>query len=138
MRLSVLPSFRVGTHHWTRPRFCQSGEPVLLKDIRHPLVRDAVPNSIRLVPPHGVFVTGSNMSGKSTWLRTVGVSAVRAQTISTCLATTYEAPVLKVRSCIGRADDLEAGKSYYLVEVEALLGLVKASLDTSPHLFSSR
>jgi DNA mismatch repair ATPase MutS len=82
-----------------------------------------------------VLVTGSNMSGKSTWLRTVGVSAVLAQTVNTCLATEYEAPVFNVRSCIGRADDLEAGKSYYLVEVEALLGLVRASADASPHLF---
>jgi hypothetical protein len=128
-------SFRAGTDGWTRPRFCQSGAPVVLTDLRHPLVRDAVPNSIRLGPPHGVLVTGSNMSGKSTWLRTVGVSAVLAQTVNTCLATEYEAPVFNVRSCIGRADDLEAGKSYYLVEVEALLALVQASADASPHLF---
>jgi DNA mismatch repair ATPase MutS len=80
-------------------------------------------------------VTGSNMSGKSTWLRAVGVSAVLAQTIDTCLASDYEAPIFDVRSCIGRTDDLLAGKSYYLVEVEALLGLVRASADGTPHLF---
>jgi DNA mismatch repair ATPase MutS len=40
-----------------------------------------------------------------------------------------------VRSCIGRADDLLGGKSYYIVEVEALLELVRASADLPPHLF---
>jgi DNA mismatch repair ATPase MutS len=40
-----------------------------------------------------------------------------------------------VRSCIGRSDDLVAGKSYYLVEVESVLSLVKASERTEPHLF---
>ena len=35
-----------------------------------------------------------------------------AQTINTCLASRYEAPVYVVRSCIGFADDLFAGKSY--------------------------
>jgi DNA mismatch repair ATPase MutS len=40
-----------------------------------------------------------------------------------------------VRSCIGRADDLIAGKSYYLVEVESVLGIVKASDRPDPHLF---
>jgi hypothetical protein len=128
-------SFRAGTDGWTRPRFTQPRTPVRLTDIRHPLVPDAVPNSLRLGPPHGVLVTGSNMSGKSTLLRTVGVSAVLAQTINTCVATDYEAPIFDVRSCIGRADDLLAGKSYYLVEVEALLGLVRASNERAPHLF---
>ncbi len=94
-----------------------------------------MPNSIALAPPHGVLVTGSNMSGKSTFLRTVGVNAVLAQTINTCLARAYDAPVYQVRSCIGRADDLIAGKSYYLVEVESVLALVRASEGAEPHLF---
>ena len=58
-----------------------------------------------------------------------------AQTVHTCLAGEYRAPVFHVRSCIGRADDLLAGKSYYIVEVEALLELVRASCGTAPHLF---
>ena len=128
-------SFRAGTDGWTRPRFAPPGAPIVLSEIRHPLVREAVPNSLQLGPPHGVLVTGSNMSGKSTLLRTVGVSAVLAQTIHTCLATNYEAPVFQVRSCIGRADDLLAGKSYYLVEAEALLALVQASRSRLPYLF---
>ena len=94
-----------------------------------------MPNSIALAPPHGVLVTGSNMSGKSTFLRTVGINVVLAQTLNTCLARAYEAPVYCVRSCIGRSDDLIAGKSYYLVEVESVLALVKASGELSPHLF---
>jgi MutS-like protein len=131
----AIASFRAGTDGWTRPRFTQPCVPVRFSDIRQPLVADAVPNSLQLGPPHGVLVTGSNMSGKSTLLRTVGVSAVLAQTINTCVASEYEAPIFDVRSYIGRADDLLAGKSYYLVEVEALLTLVRASCDRTPHLF---
>jgi DNA mismatch repair ATPase MutS len=106
-----------------------------MADVRHPLVVRAVPNSLVLRPGHGALVTGSNMSGKSTFLRTVGVNAVLAQTINTCLAREYRAPMFEVRSCIGRADDLIAGKSYYLAEVEALLDLVRASGEPRPHLF---
>jgi DNA mismatch repair ATPase MutS len=79
-------------------------------------------------------VTGSNMSGKSTFLRTVGVNAVLAQTIHTCLATEYTAPMFQVRSCIGRSDDLLSGKSYYIVEVESLIRLVQAAQGDAPHL----
>jgi len=82
-----------------------------------------------------VLITGSNMSGKSTFLRTLGVTAVLAQTLNTCLAAEYHAPVFNVRSCIGRSDDLLTGKSYYIVEVESLLGLVAASVESAPHLF---
>ena len=103
--------------------------------LRHPLVASAVPNSITLGPPHGILVTGSNMSGKTTFVRTLGVATVLAQTINTCLATAYDAPVFHVRSCIGRADDLLHGKSYYLVEVEAVMALVEASRSGEPHLF---
>jgi DNA mismatch repair ATPase MutS len=61
-----------------------------LSDIRHPLVADAVPNSLQLGPPHGVLVTGSNMSGKSTLLRTVGVSAVLAHALARAAALDHE------------------------------------------------
>jgi hypothetical protein len=128
-------SYRAGRSDWTRPHFSPPGSPAVLTDIRHPLLVDAVPNTITLRAANGVLVTGSNMSGKSTFLRTVGVTTILAQTINTCLATAYEAPIFKVQSCIGRTDDLLAGKSYYIVEVEALLQLVRSSTEAAPHLF---
>jgi len=129
-------SFRAGRSDWTRPRFLEPGTPAKLIDVRHPLVLDAVPNTISLAPGRGVLITGSNMSGKSTFLRTVGVTAVLAQTLNTCLAAEYQAPVFNVRSCIGRSDDLLTGRSYYIVEVESLLELVSASSTSAgPHLF---
>jgi hypothetical protein len=131
----AIASFRTGTDGWIRPRFTSPEASATFVDLRHLLLEEPVPNSIALAPPHGVLVTGSNMSGKSTFLRTVGVNVVLAQSIDTCLARRYEAPIYNVRSCIGRADDLIAGKSYYLVEVESVLALVKASEETQPHLF---
>ena len=128
-------SYRAGRDDWTTPERVGAEAASEMTDLRHPLVDDAVPNSMRLRPGRGLLITGSNMSGKSTFLRTVGVNAVLAQTIHTCLARHYRAPIFRVRSCIGRADDLVAGKSYYIAEVEALLDLVRASDDTRPHLF---
>ena len=99
-------SYREGAPAWTRPQFGAPGSSAELDQVVHPLLQDAVPNSIGLQSGRGVLVTGSNMSGKSTFLRTVGVNAILAQTIDTCLARTYAAPVFVVRSCIGRSDDL--------------------------------
>lgn len=128
-------SLRAGAEGWVRPRFQPSWNQAVIGGITHPLIADAVPNAITLGPPFGVLVTGSNMSGKSTFLRTVGVTAVMAQSLNTCFATEYRAPVVAVQSCIGRADDLIAGKSYYIVEVEEVLSRVKASTSERPHLF---
>jgi hypothetical protein len=127
--------YRAETRGWTRPIGTAAGNAVVFDGVRHPLVPDAVPATLHLAPPDGVIITGANMSGKTTFLRAIGVNAVLAQTIRTCTAARYEAPAFWVRSCIGRADDPASGKSYYLVEVEAVLGLVEASRSPEPHLF---
>lgn len=120
---------------WTYPLFVSAGEQWHLMDIRHPLVRAAVPNTVRVAPGRGALISGSNMSGKSTFLRTVGVNVVLAQSLHTCLAARYEVPFVEIRSCIGRVDDIMTGKSYYLAEVESVVGLMAAAESTVPHLF---
>ncbi len=59
----------------------------------HPLLTHPVKNSIRA--DRGVLLTGSNASGKSTFLKMVAVNAVLAQTIHTCTAESYHAPVFE-------------------------------------------
>ncbi len=61
-------SYRAGTTGWTRPIFQSRVAGSTMTDLRHPLLVAAVPNSLALAPPHGILVTGSNMSGKSTAL----------------------------------------------------------------------
>ena len=127
-------SYRVGTTGWSRPTLQPQPGRAKMVALRHPLLVGAVPNSIELGPPHGVLVTGSNMSGKSTFLRTIGVNAVLAQSVNTCLAEEYSAPRFIVRSVIGRSDDMIAGKSYYKDEVETVIALVRATRSPFPHL----
>ena len=109
---------------WTRPEFGAPGSHAELVDVVIRWSPTRCRTRIALGPRRGVMITGSNMSGKSTFLRTVGATIVMAQTVNTCLASRYEAPPFIVRSCIGRTDDILAGKSYYIVEVESVLGLV--------------
>jgi hypothetical protein len=128
-------ALRAETSPWCRPVFVSAGSPITMTSARHPLVANAVPNTITLAAGRGLVVTGSNMSGKSTLLRTVGVNIVMAQTLHTSFAAEYSAPQLSVRSCIGRSDDIVSGKSYYMAEVEALLDLVRISARETPHMF---
>jgi MutS domain V len=128
-------SLRAGERDWCLPEFTTPGSPTVLDEVWHPLVEEAVANSVVMTAGRGLIITGSNMSGKSTFLRTVGVTVVLAQTLNTCPAAAYSGPTMNVRSAIGRSDDLTAGKSYYLVEVEAVLELLKVSEKCEPHLF---
>jgi DNA mismatch repair ATPase MutS len=100
----------------------------------HPLLATPVPNDLRL-DGRSWLVTGSNMSGKSTFLRTIGVNALLARTIYTVFATRWEGASVAVRTCIGRADSIVEGKSYYLAEVERVRFLLDESLSPEPRLF---
>ena len=128
-----LASYRDQIVDFVEPEFTYSGPEIEIIDGRHPLIVDAVPNTIKLLRG-GIILTGSNMSGKSTFLRMLGVNALLAQTISTCLATSYKASLLKVLTSISPSDNIMGGKSYYLGEAEALLRIIKSSQDNIPSL----
>jgi len=67
-----------------------------------------------------VLITGSNASGKSTFLKTVAINAILAQTINTCTASAYVANYYEIYSSMALRDDLESNESYYIVEIKSL------------------
>lgn len=99
------------------PVFAKEGG-LTLKEGYHPLIANPVKNSIEA--ERGVLLTGSNASGKSTFLRMVAVNAILAQTIHTCTAEVYQAPFYEVYSSMALRDSLESGESYYMVEIRSL------------------
>jgi DNA mismatch repair ATPase MutS len=119
---------------WSTPEFTEPRKAVHVSDVVHPLLAGAVPNSLA-VEEASVLITGSNMSGKTTFVRALGVSAVLAQTLHTVCATAWRAPRLRVRTSIGRTDSVTDGKSYYLAEAESVLALVRAKETGFQHLF---
>ncbi len=131
--LQAVASFRAGHPEYTEPRFATGSVKYSLTEGYHPLIEDAVANSVS-IKDKSILVTGSNMSGKSTFLRTAGVCALLAQTIYTCPASSYEADFLKVLSSMSKADDLSTGKSFYYLEAERLLALIEAASDEVPSL----
>jgi DNA mismatch repair ATPase MutS len=120
--------------HSTTPEFTEPRKALHVESVVHPLLSDPVPNSLD-IENASVLITGSNMSGKTTFVRAMGVNAVLAQTLHTACATAWCAPMLRVRTSIQRADSVTEGKSYYLAEVEAVRGLVRAKETGEQHLF---
>ncbi|MBW3127404.1 MutS-related protein [Hymenobacter profundi] len=125
----AVASFRQ-RHATCVPHFGPSTEGVQLQGGYHPLVPGCVPNDLTLTE-FGVLLTGSNMAGKTTFMRTLGINALLAQTIATCPATAYRAPFCRVLTSLNLADSLSTGKSYYLVEAETMRQLLLAC-DAAP------
>lgn len=84
----------------------------------HPLIENPVANSISA--GKSVLITGSNASGKSTFLKTVAIGSIFAQTIHTCPAGCYRGAMFRVVSSMTLKDDVQGGESYYMVEIRAL------------------
>lgn len=129
-----IAAWRRSLPSWSNPQFTAARKAIVFENLVHPLVFQAVPNSLR-VDDVGVLITGSNMSGKTTFIRALGVSAILAQTVHTTCAAVWRAPVLRVRTSIGRADSVLDGKSYYLAEAESVRALVRATGGGQQHLF---
>lgn len=89
-----------------------------VEELYHPFLENPVKNSLSV--SRGVLLTGSNASGKSTFLRAVATAALLSQTIHTCPAACYEAPFFRVFSSMSLRDDLSGGDSYYMVEIKSI------------------
>lgn len=93
-----------------------------IKGIYHPLVRDAVPNDIDT--KGCILITGANASGKSTFLKSIALSFIYAQSFGLVCAEEYHAPVVTMRSAMSVRDDVSGGDSYYMAEIKAVKRII--------------
>lgn len=105
------------------PRLVTGAARINAGDLVHPAVANAIGND--LVLTGGLLVTGSNMSGKSTFLRTVAINAICAQSIHTTFGR-WDASLFRVFTVMRIADATAEGMSTYAVEVAAIGALVAA------------
>ena len=118
---------RAGEHTWTASRI-----QMQVEDLYHPLLTEAVANSFQV--SGGTLVTGSNASGKSTFLKNVAMNSILAQTLGTCTCSSYRAPFLKVMTSMALRDDMESGESYFIVEIKSLKRILDESKKPEPLL----
>ena len=103
------------------------GESYVIKadKLRHPLVKDCVSNDVSF--ERGVLITGSNASGKSTFLKSVGISTLFAQSMGFAFADRFETGPFKIFTSMALADDILKGESYYVVEARSIKRICDAA-----------
>ncbi|HEX6203645.1 MAG TPA: DNA mismatch repair protein MutS [Thermoanaerobaculia bacterium] len=126
--LAALAALAHDEPEWTLARIAEDGAPRLTaRALAHPLLPGTarVANDVAVGPP-GTFllVTGSNMSGKSTLLRALGVNVVLAQAGGPACAAELELPPLALGTSVIVEDSLGDGVSFFMAELLRLKEVV--------------
>jgi len=120
------------------PEIVSAGPTIEAEGLGHPLIPDGrnIRNDIRLGPSERLWiVSGSNMSGKSTFLRTIGVNVALALAGAPVRARRMKLSPLAVGACMRVHDSLQQGTSRFYAEIRRLRGIVDLAASSPPLLF---
>ncbi len=136
--LNALATFTHEHPDYPFPTLLDANHPATFEatDLAHPLLPEAIPNTITLNPEtRFLVISGSNMAGKSTLLRSIGANAVLALAGAPVRAAHLRLTPLALGASITLADSLAEGRSKFRAEVERLRDLVHLTQQSTPVLF---
>jgi len=116
LALSV-SSFRKSLPGSCAPEFHDENK-IEFTELFHPLILTPVTNTGEI--KNDSIITGSNASGKSTFIKALAVNGILAQTIFTCAAKKFKAKLSLIITSMALRDDVSGGDSYFIVEVKSL------------------
>ena len=132
--LVSIASLRHGLKSFCLPQIENTLKTIYATEIYHPLIINCVSNSIQ-VDGSSILLTGSNMSGKTSFIRTIGLNIITGLTINTCFAKQICFPRMKIFSAIRLSDNLMNDKSYYFEEVLTIKEMIEKSQTKESNLF---
>lgn len=121
--------YRKSLSLYTTPAFVEK-EELLFEDLVHPLLDDPIKNSSNL--GKAILITGSNASGKSTYIKAIAINAILAQTINTVLAKDWTMKPSYVVTSMAIQDSVLDGDSYFIAEIKSLKRIIKLSEEKKP------
>ena len=127
----AIGSLRKALPYYCVPEFSE-GRQLEIQDAYHPLIEEPIANSI--CAEKGILITGSNASGKSTFLKTVAINAIMAQGLHTCAANIYRGPWCHIFSSMALRDNIYQGESYFIAEIKALKRILESEDEKLPVL----
>lgn len=89
-----------------------------IQNVYHPLILNPVVNS--LDTSDDILITGSNASGKSTFLKTVAINALFSQAFGVSFSEYYKAPYFKIITSMALSDSIIDGDSYFMAEIKSI------------------
>ena len=125
--LCSFANFAYNNPHFVYPTF-NNQYRISFEDVGHPLIaqNERITNNITLDEAHFIILTGSNMSGKSTFLRTLGVNMLLAQVGLPVCARESAIHPLPLLVSMRLSDSLSDGKSYFFAEINRIEQIMTA------------
>jgi len=136
--LQSLASYAYEQASNTFPEFLEGPAKLQATLLRHPLLREenSVGNDVSLDVESRIYiVSGTNMSGKSTLLRAIGLNSVLAFAGAPLCAESVRISHLTICASIAVSDSLPDGKSKFFAEVEQIRGIIDRARSDSNVLF---
>lgn len=130
--LISIASLRKGSDVYCIPTITRS--EILAEKVYHPLIPNCISNTIK-VNEKSILLTGSNMSGKTSFIRTIGLNVICGLTLNTCFAEAMTFPRLRIYSAIRINDDLINDRSYYFEEVLTIKEMIDNASSGKANLF---
>lgn len=127
--LSSLATIGYDNPNWATPSITTKASTFYGKSIGHPLLTNKrVNNDIKMEEPSRILlITGSNMSGKSTFLRTIGINLVLAYAGASVCADYMRCSIMDIYTCMRTSDNLEKGISSFYGELLRIKTIVEAT-----------
>ena len=125
--LVSIQSLRDGLPYHSKPEFIDHNAKMDITELYHPLIYQCVANSLYTRADKGALITGSNMSGKTTFIKAIAVNALLAQTLFTSCTKSYNAPFLKIQTSIKTTDSIDEQKSYFQAQAQSILNIMGRS-----------
>lgn len=122
-----LAYYRKSIDEYVNPKFCKENI-IEIENIYHPLIDNPIKNTIRI--DKNIIFTGSNASGKSTFIKAIALNCIMAQSLNTALCSKYRGRFSKVITSMAIKDDILEGDSYFIAEIKSLKRLLD-SLDNN-------
>lgn len=113
---------------WAFPKIVSEDSGFVAVDMGHPLLSNSTSNNLAIEKRSGILlITGSNMSGKSTLLRTVGINLVLAYAGAPVCARNFNCSRMHIYSCMRVSDNLGENISSFYAELLRIKQIVIAS-----------
>jgi len=134
--LISISSFRTSLDYYSKPQLSTSTKKedniINFEELYHPLINNPVSNTLNI--NKGVLITGSNASGKSTFIKSVAINQILCQSIYTSCSKKYEGTFFNIYTSMALKDDVLNEESYYMVEIKSLKRIIDKCNENIPCL----
>ncbi|MBM0756306.1 MutS-related protein [Staphylococcus epidermidis] len=128
-----LAMYRQTLDNYCEPTITVEKKGIDFDNLVHPLLENAVPNSLSV--NNNILLTGSNASGKSTFMKAIASNLILAQTINTVTADAFIYHPGEVYTSMANKDDVLSGDSYFMAELKSIHRLLNTKSESTVYCF---